>query len=79
VIVKANTNAGNANTRALMFHQGKFIPSGVPDTYGFNGIDEATTTGDTIALMYANDASGLRSIVRFRWNGNGVELFGNTG
>jgi hypothetical protein len=79
VIVKANTNAGNPNTRALMFHQGKFIPSGVPDTYGFNGIDEATTTGDTIALMYANDASGLRSIVRFRWNGNGVELIGNTG
>ena len=79
VIVKANTNADNPNTRAVMFHQGKFIPTGVPDTYGFNGIDEATTTGDTIALMYANDTSGLRSIVRFRWNGNGVELIGNTG
>jgi hypothetical protein len=79
VIVKANTNADNPNTRAVMFHQGKFIPTGVPDTYGFNGIDDATTTGDTIALMYANEASGLRSIVRFRWNGNGVELIGNTG
>jgi len=79
VIVKANTNADNPNTRAVMFHQGKFIPTGVPDTYGFNGIDETATTGDTIALMYANAASGLRSIVRFRWNGNGVELIGNTG
>jgi hypothetical protein len=79
VIVRANTNAGTPNTRAVMFHLGKFIPTGVPDTYGFNGIDDATTTGDTIALMYANEASGLRSIVRFRWNGNGVELIGNTG
>jgi hypothetical protein len=79
VIVKANTNADNPNTRAVMFHQGKFIPTGVPDTYGFNGIDETATTGDTIALLYANPASGLRSIVRFRWNGNGVELIGNTG
>jgi hypothetical protein len=79
VIVKANTNAENPNTRAVMFQQGKFIPTGVPDTYGFNGIDDATTTGDTIALMYANGTSGLRSIVRFRWNGNGVELIGNTG
>ena len=39
VIVKANTNADNPNTRAVMFHQGKFIPTGVPDTFGFNGID----------------------------------------
>ena len=40
VIVKANTNADNPNTRAVLFHLGKFIPTGVPDTYGFNGIDE---------------------------------------
>ena len=40
VIVKANTNADNPNTRAVMFHLGKFIPTGVPDTYGFNGIDD---------------------------------------
>ena len=39
VIVKANTNAENPNTRAVLFHLGKFIPTGVPDTYGFNGID----------------------------------------
>ena len=39
VIVKANTNSENPNTRAVMFHQGKFIPTGVPDTYGFNGLD----------------------------------------
>jgi hypothetical protein len=76
VIVKANTNADNPNTRAVMFHLGKFIPTGVPDTYGFNGIDNAATTGDTVALMYANGATGLRSLVRFHWNGNGVELVG---
>lgn len=78
VIVKANTNAGNPNTRAVMFHLGKYIPTGVPDTYGFNGIDTAQTTGDTVALAYAGGMPGLQSAVRFRWNGNGVELIGNT-
>jgi hypothetical protein len=78
VIVKANTNAGNPNTRAVMFHLGKYIPTGVPDTYGFNGIDTAQTTGDTVALTYAGGMPGLQSVVRFRWNGNGVELIGNT-
>lgn len=78
VIVKANTNADHANTRAVMFHLGKFIPSGVPDTYGFNGVDTGVTTGDTIALRYSNGVPGLDSVVRFRWNGNGVELIGNT-
>ena len=79
VIVKANTNADNPNTRAVMFHLGKFIPTGVPDTYGFNGIDKSATTGDTIALLYSNGVEGLESTVKFRWNGNGVELIGNTG
>jgi hypothetical protein len=51
----------------------------VPDTYGFNGIDESATTGDTIALRYSGGIEGLDSVVRFRWNGNGVELIGNTG
>ncbi|OBI83854.1 LppP/LprE family lipoprotein [Mycobacterium sp. E740] len=78
VIVKANTNADHANTRAVMFHLGKFIPSGVPDTYGFNGVDNAVTAGDTVALRYSNGVPGLDSVVRFRWNGNGVELIGNT-
>ena len=78
VIVKANTNAQNPNTRAVMFHLGQFIPTGVPDTYGFNGIDNAVTTGDTVALRYSNGVSGLDSVVKFRWNGNGVELIGNT-
>jgi LppP/LprE lipoprotein len=79
VIVKANTNAENPNTRAVMFHLGKFIPTGVPDTYGFNGIESSSTTGDTIALRYSNGIPGLDSVVKFRWNGNGVELIGNTG
>jgi hypothetical protein len=78
VIVKANTNSANPNTRAVLFHLGKFIPTGVPDTYGFNGIDESATTGDTIALRYSGGIEGLNSVVKFRWNGNGVELIGNT-
>jgi hypothetical protein len=79
VIVKANTNAENPNTRAVMFHLGQFIPTGVPDTYGFNGIDPSASTGDTIALSYTNPGSNLKSVVRFHWNGNGVELVGNAG
>jgi LppP/LprE lipoprotein len=79
VVVRANTNAEHPNTRAVMFHLGKFIPTGVPDTYGFNGIDESATTGDTVALKYSGGADGLASIVKFRWNGAGVELIGNTG
>ena len=78
VIVRANTNAENPNTRAVMFHLGEFIPTGVPDTYGFNGVDTAASTGDTVALRYSNGVPGLDSVVRFRWNGNGVELIGNT-
>jgi hypothetical protein len=78
VIVRANSNAENPNTRAVMFHLGKFIPSGVPDTYGFNGIDTSVSTGDTVALRYSNGMPGLDSVVKFRWNGNGVELIGNT-
>lgn len=78
VIVKANTNGENPNTRAVLFHLGKFIPTGVPDTYGFNGIDKTGSTGDTVALEYSNGTPGLDSVVKFRWNGNGVELIGNT-
>jgi hypothetical protein len=78
VIIKANTNADNPNTRALMFHQGKFIPTGVPDTYGFNGIDSSGNSGDTVALKFSNGVPGLDSVVRFRWNGRSVELVPNT-
>ena len=49
----------------------------MPDTYGFNGIDDSASTGDTVALSYTNPASNLKSVVRFHWNGNGVELIGN--
>jgi hypothetical protein len=79
VIIKANTNADNPSTRAVLFHLGKFIPTGVPDTYGFNGIDTTQSTGDTVALKYAGGIPGLDSVVKFRWNGSGVELIGNTG
>ncbi len=77
VIVKANTNTANPNTRAVMFHRGKYIPTGVPETFGFNGIDTSASTGDTVALQYSS-GTGLDSTVRFHWNGNGVELIGNT-
>src|SRR6476646_4742921 len=78
IIVKANTNAEHPNTRAVLFHLGKFIPTGVPDTYGFNGIEQSASTGDTVALVYSNGTPGLESVVKFRWNGAGVELIGNT-
>jgi LppP/LprE lipoprotein len=78
VIIKANTNAINPTTRAVLFHLGQFIPQGVPDAYGFNGIDAAQTTGDTVALTYPGGINGLNTDVRFHWNGNGVELIGNT-
>jgi hypothetical protein len=78
VIIKANTNAINPTTRAVMFHLGKFIPQGVPDTYGFNGIDATQTNGDTVALTYPGAINGLTTDVRFHWNGNTVELIGNT-
>jgi hypothetical protein len=77
VIVKANTNGANPNTRAVMFHLGKYIPQGTPDTTGFNGIDPAQSTGDTVALSYSSGL-GLVSVVKFHWNGDGVELIGNT-
>lgn len=77
VIIKANTNAVNATTRAVLFHLGQFIPQGVPDTYGFNGIDAAQTTGDTVALTYPSGINGLNTNVKFHWNGNTVELIGN--
>ncbi|WP_371872501.1 LppP/LprE family lipoprotein [Mycobacterium paragordonae] len=77
VIIKANTNGDSPTTRAVLFHLGKFIPQGVPDTYGFNGVDAAQSTGDTVALTYVSGV-GLPATVRFRWNGSGVEIIGNT-
>ncbi|MCV7103057.1 LppP/LprE family lipoprotein [Mycobacterium palustre] len=77
VIIKANTNAVNPTTRAVLFHLGQFIPQGVPDTYGFNGIDASQTTGDTVALTSPSGINGLTTTVKFRWNGSGVELIGN--
>lgn len=76
VIIQANTNGDNPTTRAVLFHLGRFIPQGVPDTYGFNGIDAAQSTGDTVALTY-NSGVGFNSVVKFRWNGSGVEIIGN--
>jgi len=76
VIVKANTNGANPSTRAVLFHLGQFIPQGVPDTYGFNGIDASQTTGDTVALTYPSGINGLTTDVRFHWNGNTVDIIG---
>jgi hypothetical protein len=79
VTIKANTNADNPTTPAVMFHLGTYIPHGVPDTFGFNGTDSSQRTGDTVALRYPSGISGLGSTVKLRYNGNGVELIGNTG
>lgn len=79
VIVKANTNAENPNTRAVLFHRGEFVAQSVPDTYGFSGIDLTHSTGDTVALQNASGIPGLAGIVKFHWNGAGVEIVGNTG
>lgn len=78
VIVKANTNAENPSKRAVLFHLGQFVPQTVPDTYGFSGIDLAHCTPDTVALQNASGIAGLTGTVRFRWNGTGVEIIGNT-
>lgn len=78
VIVKANTNAANPSTRAALFHLGQFVPQTVPDTYGFSGIDLAHCTPDTVALRNASGIAGLTGMVKFRWNGTGVEIIGNT-
>ena len=50
----------------------------VAEGSGLNGIDVAQTTGDTVALTYAGGINGLNTDVRFHWNGNSVELIGNT-
>jgi hypothetical protein len=78
VIVKANTNAEHPGTRAVLFHLGQYIPQAVPDTYGFNGIDLARSTADTVALEHAGGLQGLNSVVKFHWNGTDVEIVGNT-
>jgi hypothetical protein len=78
VIIAANTNAGHPNTRAVMFHQGQFIAQGVPDSYGFDGLDASQCTDDIVALRASSGIGALKSVVKFRWNGDGVELIGNT-
>jgi chitinase len=50
----------------------------VVDTYGFSGIDLALSTGDTVALRNASGIPGLTGVVKFHWNGSGVEIVGNT-
>ncbi len=78
VIVKANTNAERPGTRAVLFHRGVFVPQSVRDTYGFSGIDLAHCTADTVALKNASGIAGLSGLVKFRWNGTGVEIIGTT-
>lgn len=78
IIVKANTNAEHPSTRAVLFHRGEFLPQSVPDTYGFSGIDLAHCTGDTAALSTVSGIPGVNGMVKFHWNGTGVEIVGNT-
>ncbi|WP_234809023.1 LppP/LprE family lipoprotein [Mycolicibacter hiberniae] len=78
VIVKANTNSEHPGTRAVLFHRGEFLAQSVPDTYGFSGIDLAQCTPDTVALRNASGIPGIAGVVKFHWNGTGVEIVGNT-
>lgn len=77
VIVQANTNTENRSTRAVLFHRGQYIPQAVPDTYGFNGIDLAACTPDTVALRHPTGMRGLSGTVKFHWSGTGVEIIPN--
>ena len=53
--------------------------TGTGATGTMGGTTGATgTTGDTVALKYSGGMPGLDSVVKFRWNGSGVELIGNT-
>lgn len=81
VIVKANTNSEHPSTRAVLFHLGQYVPQAVPDTFGFNGIDLARCTSDTVVLQHASGVrglGGLSGMVKFHWNGTGVEILGNS-
>lgn len=78
VIIRANTNAEHPSTRAVLFHLGRYLPQAVPDTYGFNGIDLAQCTPDTVALQHATGVAGLNGVAKFRWNGSAVEIVANT-
>lgn len=78
VIVQANTNAANRSTRAVLFHRGQYVPQAVPDTYGFTGIVLAQCTPDTVALQHPTGVAGINGIVKFHWNGTGVEIIANT-
>ena len=33
-------------------HLGNYIPTGLPDVYGFNGIDGTQSPGDTVTLTF---------------------------
>ncbi len=76
VIIKANTNAAKSNTRAVMFHLGKFIPTGVPDPTASTASTPRRAPA-TPSPCPTSNGLGMQSVVKFRWNGNGVDLIGN--
>ena len=79
VIVKANTNAANANTRARACSTSASSSRQACRTpTGSTASTTSASTGDTVALRYSSGVEGLASVVKFRWNGNGVELVANT-
>ncbi len=78
VIVKANTNAENPNTRAVMFHLGKFIPTGRAGHLRLQRHRRLRHHRRHRRAEVLQRQPGLDSVVKFRWNGNGVELIGNT-
>lgn len=76
VVIKVNMNVGNLIICVVMFYFGKYILQGVFDIYGFIGIDILQCMGDMVVLMYVSGI-GLNNVVKFCWNGGGVELIGN--
>ena len=79
VIINANTNTDNPTTRAVMFHLGTYIPQGVPDTYGFNGIDTARRTATPSRRRPHGVGGGLGGALKLRGNGDRVRAIGDTG
>ncbi|MGL4304976.1 MAG: LppP/LprE family lipoprotein [Mycobacteriaceae bacterium] len=81
-IVATNNAKPGSPTKALMFHKGQYLSSGVADAYGYTGIDLSSTTDDVVALQFSISGcqgcgSGLISTVKYQWKGDRVIVIGN--
>lgn len=66
----------------LLFYKGSYIGPATPQARSLVYLDEALTTDDTVVLKYATGGSCMAcpdrtfTIVRFRWQGDHVEMIG---